>query len=57
MPRREFAAVMIEDGEEFLVVEVCEGSARLILAQKPEMCEELAEPDVGREVKHLCQNR
>jgi hypothetical protein len=48
--------VVVKHGEEFFVVDIAQASTRLVLAEKTQMGEELAETNIGREVDDLCQN-
>lgn len=48
--------MVIQHGEQFLIINVSQGSARLILAQKTKVSEQLAKPNFGRELKQLGQN-
>jgi hypothetical protein len=47
LPGHEIFTVVIEHGQQLLVVDIAQRSPRLIFAEKTKMSEQLTEPDVG----------
>jgi hypothetical protein len=47
LPPNEFGPMLIEDGQQLLVVNVPQGPPGLVLAQEAQVSQQLAEPDIG----------
>jgi len=47
-PRHQFRLVTVEDGQKFIVLDVSQSSPEMGLAEKPQMREQLAKPDIPR---------
>src|SRR5436190_9012464 len=45
----------MQDAHQLVVVYVPQAAAEMDLAQEPEVSEELAQPDIGRQSPHFCE--
>ena len=56
-PRGQLGPMMVQNGQQLLIVYVPKGAPGLIFPQKPQVGEQLAESHVGRQIAHLRQHR